>query len=60
MSTKTMKTVMPTNAIKAIKARNIKREERKHFALGLGVIAFCGTAIVAGTKALYDVASEAI
>ena len=57
MSTKTKKTVKPTNVIKA---RNTKRTERKHFALGLGVIAFCGTAIVAGTKALYDVASEAI
>lgn len=57
MSTKTKKTVKPTNVIKA---RNIKRTERKHFALGLGVIAFCGTAIVAGTKALYDVASEVV
>ena len=57
MSTKTKKTVKPTNAIKA---RNIKRDERKNFALGLGFVAFCGTAIVAGTKALYDVASEAV
>lgn len=57
MSTKTKKTVKPTNTIKA---RNTKRTERKHFALGLGVIAFCGTAIVAGTKALYDVASEVV
>ena len=57
MSTKTKKTVKATNAIKA---RNTKRTERKHFALGLGVIAFCSTAILAGSKALYDVASEVV
>ena len=66
MSTNVIKAtniIKATNVIKAtdvIKARNAKRTERKHFALGLGAIAFCGTAIVAGTKALYDVASEAI
>lgn len=68
MSTKT-KTSKKTNDVAGKTASEILREHKervaqkqrtKHMFIGLGVITFCSTAIVAGTKALYDVASEAV